>query len=309
MTATAAGNGGRELAVLPDRPLSVEAIKEQVQTIQRLLKEVMIKDVHFGIVPGTSKPSLWKAGAEKIAATFQIRRQVVVEDLSHGGEYEYRVKVVGLSASGMFLGEGVGHYSTLMTKYKWRKAVCQEEFDATPETRRRTTWKWVGSKDKGMAVEVNQVRQEPADLANTILKMATKSGDIAMVLSVTAASDVFSQDLDPDDPTNRGAPNGNGKGAADRPPAEPPRRSQGPAKPRNNAQTQRASGPPADTISEKQRGRLFYIANDAGKSKEQVTAYLKEEHGLDSSHQITRDVYEEICTWAEDKNNNWPSQA
>ena len=303
MTATAVDNGARELAVLPDRPLSIEKIKDRVQVIQRLLRDVMIEGVHYGIVPGTPKPSLWKAGAEVIAFQLEIRRRVDPDDLSHDGEYEYRVKVVGWSASGIFLGEGVGHYSTLMTKYKWREAVCQEEFDSTPEARRRTAWK----KRKGVVTAVIQVRQEPADLANTVLKMAEKSAFIDMILSVTAASDIFSQDLDPADPTNQGAPNGNG--GESRPASEPPRRSKGEAKPSNNAQAQRPSGPPADTISDPQRKRFYAIAKGAGKSDEQMKAYIKEEHGFDSSHQITRDVYEEICTWAKDKTKNWQSQA
>jgi hypothetical protein len=43
---------------------------------------------------------------------------------------------------------------------------------------------------------VQQIRTEPADLANTALKMACKRAKIAMVLNVTAASDMFSQDLE-----------------------------------------------------------------------------------------------------------------
>jgi hypothetical protein len=40
------------------------------------------------------------------------------------------------------------------------------------------------------------VRTEPADLANTVLKMACKRAKMAMVLNVTAASDCFTQDLE-----------------------------------------------------------------------------------------------------------------
>ena len=43
---------------------------------------------------------------------------------------------------------------------------------------------------------VQQVRTESADLANTVLKMACKRAKIAMVLNVTAASDMFGQDLE-----------------------------------------------------------------------------------------------------------------
>ena len=43
---------------------------------------------------------------------------------------------------------------------------------------------------------VDQIRTEPADLANTILKMACKRAMIAMTLNVTAASDIFTQDIE-----------------------------------------------------------------------------------------------------------------
>ncbi|MGA9670643.1 MAG: hypothetical protein WBQ94_15640 [Terracidiphilus sp.] len=41
-----------------------------------------------------------------------------------------------------------------------------------------------------------QVRQEPADLANTILKMAKKRSQIDATLTVTGASSMFEQDLE-----------------------------------------------------------------------------------------------------------------
>jgi len=43
---------------------------------------------------------------------------------------------------------------------------------------------------------VNQVRTNPADAANTILKMAEKRAKVDLALSFSGASDVFSQDLD-----------------------------------------------------------------------------------------------------------------
>ena len=57
----------------------------------------------------------------------------------------------------------------------------------TPEDRKRIKYGKYTAK---------QVRTEPADLANTVLKMACKRAQLAMTLNVTAASDIFSQDLD-----------------------------------------------------------------------------------------------------------------
>ncbi len=67
--------------------------------------------------------------------------------------------------------------------------MCDAEYDSVPEDRKRLKFKRDGSTDK-------QVRTNPADVANTILKMADKRAFVAMTLLATAASDCFSQDLE-----------------------------------------------------------------------------------------------------------------
>jgi hypothetical protein len=76
-------------------------------------------------------------------------------------------------------------------KYRWRRAVCDQEWDETAEDRRRTKRSKRGKNQT--PTKVKQVRTEPADLANTVLKMATKRSLVAAVLTVTAASDIFAE--------------------------------------------------------------------------------------------------------------------
>ena len=52
--------------------IAVQDIRNQVGAIQKLMKEVMQDGTHYGKIPGTGKPSLWKAGAEKIIMLFQL---------------------------------------------------------------------------------------------------------------------------------------------------------------------------------------------------------------------------------------------
>jgi hypothetical protein len=87
----------------------------------------------------------------------------------------------------------MGEASSGEEKYKWRKAYEAEYNDTPPAMRRK---KQGYSKAKREHYSTFQVRTEPADLANTILKMANKRAKMAMVLNVTAASDCFSQDLE-----------------------------------------------------------------------------------------------------------------
>src|SRR5262245_24189287 len=54
------------------RALTAAEHRAQVNLIQQVMREVMEENVHYGKVPGTGKPSLWKPGAEKLSMTFHI---------------------------------------------------------------------------------------------------------------------------------------------------------------------------------------------------------------------------------------------
>lgn len=199
------------------------AIKQRVQAIQQLMKEVLqpgTKENEFsgdyGIIPGTGKkPSLWKSGSEQILAMFEIAVEPVVEDLSTEDCFRYRVTTrLTHAPTGIFLGAGVGEASSDETKYKWRRTYSQKEFDSTEYDRRRI--KYSQYKDNnGMWADKEelQVRTEPADVANTILKMAKKRSQIDATLTVTGASSMFDQDLeDMSDDQKRAMEEQRGKG-------------------------------------------------------------------------------------------------
>lgn len=173
--------------------VSAEEIRDHVNIIQKVMQAVMKKDTHYGIVPGSKKPSLYKPGAETLCKTFHIAPAFQVEDISTGDYYRYRVKCVGVhQGSGVTLGEGVGACSSNEEKYKWRRAICPEEFDAAPEGRKRVKF----SKYQGKVETTQQIRAEPDDIDNTVLKMACKRALVAMTLNVLAASDIFAQDIE-----------------------------------------------------------------------------------------------------------------
>jgi hypothetical protein len=176
------------------RSLTAADVRAQVNLMRDVMDEVMIKDTHFGVIPGTKQPSLYKAGAEKIMSTFRLAADPTVEDLGRDGEVHYRVRVAILSNGGAFLGAGMGECSSQEDKYAWRASVCDEEFNGTPENRRRIKFAKVYGSSK--TEQKKQVRTNPADVANTILKMAKKRGMIDGVLTVTAASDLFTQDIE-----------------------------------------------------------------------------------------------------------------
>lgn len=181
---------------LVHQPLSAMEVRAQVNLIQEVMGSVMKDGTHFGKIPGAGeKPTLFKAGAEKLASTFRLAVEPIVEELSHGDEFRVRVIArITEMGSERFLGSGVGEASSNESKYMWRAAVCPEEFEQTPEHLRRL--KWNKGYNNKPAWSQNQVRMNVADVANTVLKMAKKRAMVDGILTVTGASDIFTQDIE-----------------------------------------------------------------------------------------------------------------
>ena len=179
-----------DVAVI-EESLTAKEMHAQVQRIQQVMESVMKDGTHYGIIAGCGdKPTLLKAGAEKLMMTFRLAADPQVEDLSEDGVRRYRVLTrITNQSTGLFLGTGVGECSSEEEKYAWKAAVSPEEYDAIDPSNRRLKYKYKGE-------PVPQVRMNPADVANTILKMAKKRSLVDAILTVTAASDIFTQDIE-----------------------------------------------------------------------------------------------------------------
>jgi hypothetical protein len=258
---------------------SIATLRSQIQLIQAAMSEVMIEGVHFGKIPGTPKPSLWKSGSEVLCAMFRIAPIFLTEDLSTGDCVRYRVRCIGRhQTTGIDLGEGVGECSSDEQKYRWRAPVCDEEFEATPIDRRREKWQ----RGSGGTYAQKQVRVEPADVANTVLKISAKRAQIAMTLNVLAASDIFAQDMED-------LPDGviDGERSAG-PRQRNTRRSAPQGRPRSNG----GQGTATDAQVRLMRARM----NDAGMSAEDVCKHF----GVDSITQLPFDKVNDALAYIAD---------
>ena len=197
-------------------PLTVSNIRAQVNLIQEMMREVMKQDEHYGVIPGTgNKPTLLKAGAEKLILTFRLVPDIeeTVIDMSNGHR-EYRVKVKIYTQNGILLGAGVGSCTTMEGKYRFRTGpveltdtlVPKEYWNLRKEspgkaqeliggkgftTKKNDSNQWV------IAMQGDKVEHDnPADYYNTCLKMAKKRALVDACLTVTAASDIFTQDIE-----------------------------------------------------------------------------------------------------------------
>lgn len=201
-------------------PLSAPQIQAQVNLIQEVMKAVMKDGEHYGKIPGCGdKPSLLKPGAEKLMFTFRLVADPEVEvfELYHPtvhGHREYRVKVRISSMSGTYMGGGVGSCSTLESKYRYRGGektttetqVPKEYWNLKKEGKAVEAQEIIGGKGFGVMKQdgawvvcelgEKQEHDNPADFYNTCEKMAKKRALVDATLTVTAASDIFTQDIE-----------------------------------------------------------------------------------------------------------------
>lgn len=278
-------------SVATQHALTAADVRGHVNLIQQVMKAVMKENVHYGKIPGTEKPTLLKPGAEVLFTTFQIAVDPLVEEIIQGEHSRYRVSAKATSASGRSLGSAFGEASTEEEKYCWRKAVCQEEFEQTPENRRRVKWR----SGRDGAYSQMQIRTSAADVRNTVLKMAVKRAYVALALQVLAASDIFSQDIEdlPDDIRRQ---------VLDSDEAAPPSDNEAP--PRQD----KPRAPSGAVISEAQGGRLVAIAKNAGMSRDNVIEYLNS-IGIDTIDDIPKSKYDAIVKHFSGGNGNAQASA
>lgn len=256
---------------VPDT-LRPDDLVRQVTLIQEVMGQVMKSGEHYGTIPGCGdKPALLKPGAEKLAMTFQLAAAIDVDERDMGGGHrEYYVECrMSSTTTGIYRGMGVGSCSTMESKYRYRKAerVCPEcEEPAVIKGQEKFGGGWLCYKKKGgcgakwgddspeaAAFEVQIVGKveypDPADYYNTCLKMAKKRAMVDAVLTVTAASDIFAQDIEDLPEHERKA----------QPKAE------------GNAQAQAQSAPKGTVTSEE----CAHLLKDTGLTRPAATTLLK----------------------------------
>lgn len=195
--------------------LSVQDVRQQINLIQSLMKDAMKVDEHYGIIPGCKKPSLLKPGAEKLSMMFRLSPTYDVRqtEMQNGHRDYYVVATLTHAPTGRVMGQGVGSCSTMESKYRYRGEgrMCPEcGAQSIIKGRDEFGGGWLcfakkggcGKKfkdgDESIEKQDGGKVENPdiADQYNTVLKMAKKRAHVDAVLTVTAASDIFTQDVE-----------------------------------------------------------------------------------------------------------------
>ena len=184
--------------------MSVTAVMKQVAKVQEIMHQVMKPGEHFGTIPGCGdKPTLLKSGAEKLGFTFRLMPRYIVERIDMGNDHrEYSVTCELFHVNtGNFVGSGVGCCSTKEAKYRFRtentgRAVPGEYWKHRDKSLLGGPQYQTRKINKQWAIVERIEHDNPADYWNTILKMAKKRAHVDAILTTTAASDIFTQDVE-----------------------------------------------------------------------------------------------------------------
>lgn len=214
-------------AIMP--VLVVAQMRERRQLMQELVRDALVREVDFGVIPGTSKPTLFKSGAEKLCTFFGLSVRLTCEDAqedwtgeAHSGEafFSYRYRAA-ISRGDMMVAEAEGSCTSWESRYRYRdsKRGCPQcGQPAIIKGKEEYGGGWVCFKKQGgcgakyrdgdAAIEGQTIGRMPnpdvIDQVNTVQKMAQKRAMIAATLIAVNASDFFTQDLE-DMPPSRTA--------------------------------------------------------------------------------------------------------
>ena len=197
----------------------VNDVVAQVAKIKDLMQTVMVPDLHYGVIPGTEKPSLLQPGAQKLCLTFGIgdKDLEMTERGLPDGHREYRFhKEFYHRESGRTITEAWGICSTMESRYRWRKAFdpigdvpkhywqipkddmqgkqdyLVREFGAGKHRVKKIEGEW-------KVIKMGEERTENPDLAdqyNTVMAIADKRAYVRGTIKALAASDLFTHDME-----------------------------------------------------------------------------------------------------------------
>jgi hypothetical protein len=268
-----------------DLAIDLQKMEEGLKTIkqfQAMVKRLTTNGVDYGVIPGTSKPTLLKPGAEKIAKLMQLSDSYQI--LSTQEDYQkpffaYTVKCQLKSIrTGKLMSEGLGQCNSYESKYRFRWAFDNQlpgGFD------RDTAY----SKTVGKVRKYVMYRLDNEDICsqvNTILKMAKKRALVDAALSAGRLSEIFTQDLEDaeKEPINQQAAEFEQEYALDQ-------------------QYQPEKTMPNSLTTEAQRKNLFALCLQYSVTQESLKKYLQDTYKFDTTAKLTGTQYMAVCQWIE----------
>lgn len=199
--------------------LTKEAIKaetEQRKLLGEFIKANMVEGEDYGIIPGTTKKTLLKPGAEKLIQLFYCTAKYTITSKIENyetGLFSYHFKCEILNGQGYVVSEGVGFCSSYESKYRWRSTnrICphcgkdkiikgKEEYGGgwLCHAKQGGCGQKFGDNDPqiiNQSTEKEQ-NQDIVDVVNTVYKIGKKRSMTDATLALARCSDIFTQDME-----------------------------------------------------------------------------------------------------------------
>ena len=165
---------------------------QKISQVQAAVQKTLKSGHDYDVIPGTSKPTLLKPGAEKILMMFGLTSEYEIieriEDYDKG-IFAYTMKCI-LSKNSQKITEGVGSCNSKEDKYRWRwykekdvpAGIDKEALKSKIDNYGNTLYK----------LDNDEIYSQ----ANTILKMAKKRAQVDATLTVASLSELFTQDIE-----------------------------------------------------------------------------------------------------------------
>lgn len=193
----------REEGRVPAPRITPEAIQETMQSIallQEMVRDLLIRGIDYGRIPGTPQDSLWDPGASQIISAFNCypgeRRMIKLEDSAEKIVACVEVPIIS-RATGQVVSTGIGAASTMETKYKYRWVASPQEW-GYDEAAIKTLKTKLSKDDEGNEVTLYRISNpEHSELLNTIVKMASKRAEVDGAESLPGVSSVLRQMFSP----------------------------------------------------------------------------------------------------------------
>ncbi len=199
-----------ETVPLSVSPAYVQETIKSLALLQGMTRDLLKRGRDYGRTPGTASDGLWDPGASLIIAGFNCyagqRRVLSLIDQEDKISLIVEVPLIN-RLSGEEVGSGVGAASTLETKYKYRWLYESElkELGYTPEqiTSLKTSKKHPG--------KYRVDNMERGELLNTLVKQASKRGEVDAAEALPGVASVLREMFDPEKQGGRGK-GGEGEG-------------------------------------------------------------------------------------------------
>ena len=169
-----------------------EALR-RVEELQGFVSKVMVKDIDYGTIPGTKKPTLFQPGAQKLCEMYGLAADFSdiekIEDWDKGFFYYKTRCTLTDRRTGAFVGNGIGSCNSKEDRYAWR-------WLAANKLPKGTDIKLLVSRVSQYGTMYRVPNDDIFSLINTIQKMAAKRALMHGVTGTTRSSGIFSQDLE-----------------------------------------------------------------------------------------------------------------